>query len=67
MVSFSLIFAIILVHLVGKYEDRVFDDRELTFSVNETPNDEVIEGIQVALLHFNKGETSRYSGHYENI
>lgn len=47
-------------HLLGKYEDRVFDDREITFTVNETPTDEVVEGIQLALTHFGKNEKSRY-------
>lgn len=47
------------VHIVGKHNDRVFDDRELSFSVNETPEDEVVSGIQTAILHFGKGEKSR--------
>lgn len=51
--------ASIKVHLVGKYEDRVFDDRELSFNIGEIPDDEVISGVQTALLHFGKGETSR--------
>lgn len=46
-------------HLLGKYEDRVFDEREVTLSVNETPTEEVIEGVQIALLHFGKNEKSR--------
>lgn len=46
-------------HLLGKFGDRVFDDREVIFSVNETPTDEVIEGIQAALLHFGKNEKSQ--------
>lgn len=49
----------LIVHLVGKYEDRVFDDRELKFNVGEMPDDEIITGVQSALLHFTKGETSR--------
>lgn len=47
------------VHIVGKHEGNVFDDRELTFNIGEIPEDEVISGIQSALLHFGKGETSR--------
>lgn len=48
-----------LVHLSGSYEGRVFDDRDLTFSIGEISDDEVISGIQKALTHFGKGETSR--------
>lgn len=47
------------VKLVGKYEDRVFDERETSFNIGEIPDDEVISGVQTALLHFGKGETSR--------
>lgn len=48
------------VTLVGKHEDRVFDEREVKFNIGEVPDDEVLSGIQIALLRFNKGETSRY-------
>lgn len=46
-------------HLIGKYEGKVFDDRELSFNVGEVPHSEVISGVQIALTHFHKGETSR--------
>lgn len=49
----------ILVNLIGSYEGRVFDERDLTFSIGEIPDDEVISGVQKALTHFGKGETSR--------
>lgn len=48
-----------LVHLIGKFEDRVFDERDASFNIGEIPDDEVIPGVQAALLHFGKGETSR--------
>lgn len=48
-----------LVKLIGSFEGRVFDEREITFSIGEIPEDEVISGIQKALTHFGKGETSR--------
>lgn len=44
----------------GSYEGRIFDERDGTFSLGETPEDKVISGIQKALLHFGKGETSRW-------
>lgn len=49
----------LLVHLVGSYEGRVFDERDLSFSIGEIPEDEVISGVQKALTHFGKGEISR--------
>lgn len=53
------IFKSILAHIIGKYEDRVFDERDVEFNVCEVPEEEVISGIQHALLHFGKDETSR--------
>lgn len=47
-------------HIVGTYEKRIFDDREVKFNIGEIPEDEVISGIQNALTHFGKGETSKY-------
>lgn len=47
------------VHLLGKFEGRVFDDRELSFDLGEVPEDEVVDGVQKALTHFGRGEKSR--------
>lgn len=44
--------------MVGKYEDRIFDDRTETFTLGETLDDVALSGIQTALLHFGKGEKS---------
>lgn len=44
----------------GTHEGRVFDERTITFSIGEISDDEVIPGIQKALTHFGKGETSRW-------
>ncbi|XP_055298663.1 FK506-binding protein 59 isoform X2 [Sitodiplosis mosellana] len=51
--------ASVTVNLIGSYEGRVFDERNLTFSIGEVPDDEVISGVQKALTHFGKNETSR--------
>lgn len=45
--------------MAGTYEGRTFDDRELAFDLNEIPDEEVISGVQSALLRFSKGEKSR--------
>lgn len=52
--------ATVTIHLSGSYEGRVFDERDTTFSIGEVADDDVIAGIQKALTHFGKGETSRY-------
>lgn len=52
--------ALVNVDLVGRVGDRVFDERkQLEFKVGERPYGEVVHGVQTALLHFGKGETSR--------
>lgn len=56
----SLKILCISAHIIGTYEKKTFDDREVKFNIGEIPEDEVISGIQHALLHFGKGETSRY-------
>lgn len=48
-----------IVHLTGKYKGRQFDEREVTFVLGETDEEEVILGIQEALIYFGKGEISR--------
>lgn len=54
---------IILVKIVGTHEGREFDNREITFVLGETGDDEkdggCIVGIQEALIYFGKGEVSR--------
>lgn len=47
------------VHLIGKYEGRVFEDRELEFNIGEGSESGVVEGVEIALEKFNQGETSR--------
>lgn len=54
------------VHLTGKYKGREFDDREVTFVLGETDEEEVILGIQEALIYFGKGEISRLVKHFPN-
>lgn len=56
----------IIVHLTGKYKGREFDDREITFALGETDEEEVILGIQEALIYFGKGEISRWVKHSLN-
>lgn len=47
------------VHITGRYDGRIFDDRDVEFNVGEVPESEVCAGIQFGLLHFVKDETAR--------
>ncbi|CAG2107896.1 unnamed protein product [Medioppia subpectinata] len=44
------------VHFVGKYEDKVFEERSVSFTVGEAEVKEVIEGIEKAVTKMRKEE-----------
>lgn len=46
-------------HIVGKYENRIFDERDVTFTVGEASEANIISGIDIAIQKFKKNETSR--------
>lgn len=48
-----------LVHLVGKYNDQVFEDRDVEFTLGEGEVVGVVQGVEIALQRFLKGEKSR--------
>lgn len=48
-----------LVHLIGKYNDEVFEDRDVEFILGEGEVEGIIEGVEIALPRFLKGEKSR--------
>ncbi|KAJ8969796.1 hypothetical protein NQ317_003301 [Molorchus minor] len=47
------------VHLAGKFENRVFDERDVSFTLGEGSEANIIPGIEIALEKFKKKETSR--------
>ncbi|XP_008192785.2 FK506-binding protein 59 [Tribolium castaneum] len=51
--------ATVEVHLIGKYENKEFDVRDVTFTVGEASEQNVISGIDIAIEKFKKGETSK--------
>jgi len=51
--------ALVDVHLEGKYNDQVFEQREVSFNLGEGSEVNVIEGVEKALEKFKKGEKSR--------
>ena len=49
----------ISVELTGYYKDAVFDQREIDFVLGEGETCDIIEGLEIALKKFKKGEKSR--------
>ncbi|XP_015906926.1 peptidyl-prolyl cis-trans isomerase FKBP4 [Parasteatoda tepidariorum] len=47
------------VKLVGKYDGKIFEDREVKFEIGAGIDVNVVEGIEIALQKFKKGEQSR--------
>lgn len=45
--------------MIGKFQDRVFEDRDVTFNIGEGAALDVIEGVEKALLKFKKLESSK--------
>lgn len=45
--------------MVGKYNDEVFEDRDVEFSLGEGEAVGVVEGVEIALRRFSKGEKAR--------
>lgn len=48
-----------LVHLVGKYNGQVFEERDAEFTLGEGESVGIIEGVEIALQHFLSEEKSR--------
>ncbi|KAB0799943.1 hypothetical protein PPYR_07823 [Photinus pyralis] len=46
------------VHLVGKYNETVFEERDVAFALGEGSEENVIDGVERALSKFKKGEKS---------
>jgi len=51
--------ATVEVHLVGTYADKVFEERDVKFQVGEACESGIVEGIDIALKKFKKGEKSK--------
>lgn len=48
-----------LVHLIGKYNGKVFEERDVEFTLGEGEILGIVEGIEIALQRFLNGEKSR--------
>lgn len=46
-------------HITGKYEDKVFEDRDVEFDLGEGSDIGIIEGVEKAIEKMAVGEVSR--------
>ncbi|XP_066592679.1 FK506-binding protein 59 isoform X2 [Prorops nasuta] len=51
--------SLVNVHLIGEYDGKIFEDREVQFSLGEGENVGIIEGVEKALERFKTGEKSK--------
>ncbi|KAL3265474.1 hypothetical protein HHI36_009678 [Cryptolaemus montrouzieri] len=51
--------ALVQVHLTGKFGDKVFEDRDVSFNVGEGSEENILKGVEIALESFKRGETSK--------
>ncbi|XP_011495235.1 PREDICTED: FK506-binding protein 59 [Ceratosolen solmsi marchali] len=47
------------INIVGLYDDQVFEERDVKFELGEGEAEGIVEGIEIALLKFKKGEKSK--------
>lgn len=55
---YSLLFDY-LVHIIGKFDGRIFDNRTVEFVMSEGSDAGLVAGLEYALRHFKEGELSR--------
>jgi len=48
----------ITVHIIGRHEGRVFEDRDVNFVVGEASEVGIVDGVEQAIKKFKKGEKS---------
>jgi len=47
------------VHLVGRFEGNIFEERDVKYELGEGSEAGIVEGLDIALQKFKKGETSK--------
>lgn len=47
------------VHLIGKHEGKVFEERDVEFDTGEGEDVGVVEGVEIAVMKMNCGETCK--------
>lgn len=51
--------ALVKIHLVGRHESRIFEERDVEFSIGEGEEVGIISGVEIALEKFKKAETAK--------
>lgn len=46
-------------HIIGKHEGKIFDERDVDFNIGEGEDVNIPEGVELGLLRFGLHETSR--------
>lgn len=52
--------AFVKAHITGKYDDKVFEDRDVEFDLGEGNDIGLVEGIEIAVAKMAVGEVSRF-------
>lgn len=47
------------IYIAGTYENKVFDDRDVEFDIGEGSDQDIVEGIEIALQKMSIGEQSK--------
>lgn len=53
-----------IVHLIGRYDKKVFDEREVKFTLGEGSEIGIVEGVEIAIERMSIGEVSKYDNSY---
>lgn len=51
--------ALVKIHLVGRHDGRIFEERDVEFNLGEGEEDGIVSGVEIALEKFKKGETAK--------
>uniref|UniRef100_U5ER18 peptidylprolyl isomerase n=1 Tax=Corethrella appendiculata TaxID=1370023 RepID=U5ER18_9DIPT len=51
--------AFVKIHLIGQYNEKIFEERDVEFHIGEGEDSNIISGVELALEKFKKGETSK--------
>lgn len=51
--------ATVKIHLVGRFESRIFEERDVEFTVGEGSEQKIVEGIEIAVQKMRQDEIAR--------
>lgn len=50
--------------MIGRYDKKVFDEREVKFTLGEGSEIGIVEGVEIAIERMSIGEVSKYDNSY---